>query len=73
MFEFLQFDIARHQIDTRKLCSPDDIRERPLFGVVADCAVERVVAGKIEFRLLTEHGRQRGLGIKIDRQHAVAA
>ena len=71
MFKFHQVQIARHDIQTRKMRGPDDRRQRHRI-IIADRIKQSATIQQIEFRLKPMQGGQTGLRIKVDGQHAVS-
>src|SRR5690606_32633434 len=70
MLEFLQFQIAWHEVQTIKIGFADNVTQRALRFIITDRTIKRVIAGEVEFWLVTEQGRHRCLRIEINGKNA---
>ena len=71
MLVFLQFQVAGHEVQPIHIGFADDIGERTALVIVADRAVNCVVALQIQLRLIAEQGRHGGLRVEVDGQHPI--
>ena len=72
VLELHEFEVSWNQANSVEICRPDNVTHRPTLIVVSDGTVDRFVLPDIEFRLIAEHGGERGLRIEIDCKHAKA-
>ncbi len=73
MFKLLKLQVSRNQIQAIDIGLADDFRQRHPLIIIADRAIDGVVAGEIQLRLIAEQRGEGGLRVKIDRQNAVTA
>jgi hypothetical protein len=73
VFEFLQLEIGRYEINSWEIGMPNDFAKWALRVVIAKSAKERFVFLNIEFWLESEERRKARLRIKVDCENSITS
>ena len=69
VFEFLEFEVSRHDVEAREVGWLCHLPQRSPSVIIPKGAVEGFVFSYVSFWLIPEQCRQAGLGIQVDREY----